>query len=195
MMLPNKTRSFAKTLWGFLTLWAINAAGLWLASLILPGVVIHEWSSAFVFVVVTGVLDALLWPLLARLTLRFVVFTLGFFTFLLNGLIYWFGGQLAQGITFGHLGNAVLAALFTGVFSTVAAGLFAIDDNAAFFRNVVQRNMRRVAGGKPPKPYPGVLLLEIDGLSATCLRHALAAGVMPTLGRWLQDGSHRIVGW
>lgn len=195
LMQEGEKRSTPTVLWGTLTLWAINAAGIWLASLILPDVTITDWSAAFVFVVVTGVLDALLWPLLARLTLRFVVFTLGFFTFLLNGSIYWFGSQLTPGITFGHLGNAVLAALFTGVFSTAAAGLFAIDDNAAFFRNVVQRNMRRMAGRRPSKPYPGVLLLEIDGLSETCLRRALAAGVMPTLGRWLQDGSHRIVGW
>jgi hypothetical protein len=37
--------------------------------------------------------------------------------------------------------------------------------------------------------------LEIDGLAESVLRRALARGVMPTLGRWLVDGSHRLTGW
>jgi putative membrane protein len=178
-----------------LALWGINAAGIWLAGLLLPGITITDWRAAFWFVIVVGALDTLLWPLLARLTLRFVVFTLGFFTFLLNGLIFWFGGQLVTGVAFGNLGHAVLAALFSGVFSTLAAGLLAIDDNAAFYRNVVERNRRRMAGERPAAAYPGVLLLEIDGLSEAILRRALAAGVMPVLARWLAAGSHRIIGW
>lgn len=178
-----------------LALWVVNAAGVWLAGWLLPGFAILDWRAAFLFVLVIAVLDTLLWPLLARVTLRFVVFTLGFFTFLLNGLIFWFGGQLAPGVEVGHLGNAVAAALFTGVFSTLAASLLAIDDNAAFYRNVVQRNLRRVAGEQPSAAYPGVLLLEIDGLSEAVLRGALQAGVMPVLARWQQEGSHRIVGW
>lgn len=177
------------------SLWAINAIGIWLASLALPGVVITDWRAALIFVIVIGILDTLLWPLLARLTLRFVVFTLGFFTFLLNGLIFWFGGQLVIGVEFSHLGNAVLAALFTGVFGTLVASLFSIDDNAAFYRNVVERNLRRMAREKPSATFPGVLLIEIDGLSEPTLRRALAAGVMPVMARLLQSGSHRIIRW
>jgi putative membrane protein len=194
-MQPRPSRSIPLLLLRTAALWTINAAALWLAGLILPGISITNWTAAFLFVVAVGALDTLLWPLLARLTLRFVVFTLGFFTFLLNGLIFWFGGQLVDGVEFGSLGSAVLAALFTGVFSTAAASLFAIDDNAAFYRNVVERNLRRVGRERPAAAYPGVLLLEIDGLSEASLRRALDAGVMPVLAAWQQAGSHRIVGW
>lgn len=176
-------------------LWAVNAAGVWLASLLLPRVTVTNWWALFLFVAAVAVLDTLLWPLLARVTLRFVVFTLGFFTFLLNGLIFWFSGQLVSGVHLGNFGNAVLVALFTGIFSTAAASLLAIDDNAAFYRNVVQRTLRRIRGRRPFKDYPGVLLLEIDGLAEASLRRALAAGTMPVMARWLAEGSHRIVGW
>jgi uncharacterized membrane protein YvlD (DUF360 family) len=153
-MQSNENRSLPILLLRAISLWLINAIGIWLASLILPGVAIIDWRAAFLFVIVIGLLDALLWPLLARLTLRFVVFTLGFFTFLLNGLIFWFGSQLVAGVEFSHLGSAVLAALFSGVFGTLAASLFSIDDNAAFYRNVVERNVRRVARRTATRPFP-----------------------------------------
>jgi hypothetical protein len=52
----------------------------------------------------------------------------------------------------------------------------------------------RVETGTVP-PGEGVLFLEIDGLAESVLRRALARGVMPSLARWLAEGSHRLAGW
>jgi hypothetical protein len=42
---------------------------------------------------------------------------------------------------------------------------------------------------------PGVLFLEIDGMSKPVLERAMANGYAPTLARWIEEGSHRLVGW
>ena len=59
-------------------LWLINVVGLWLTSLLLPRVTVTQWTSAFLFMAVIALFNVLLWPLVTRLTLRFVVFSLGF---------------------------------------------------------------------------------------------------------------------
>ncbi|HEV8191945.1 MAG TPA: hypothetical protein VGP82_10745, partial [Ktedonobacterales bacterium] len=42
---------------------------------------------------------------------------------------------------------------------------------------------------------PGLVMLEIDGLSEPVLQQALARGWMPTVQRWLASGSHQVLGW
>src|SRR5215207_9770369 len=111
-------------------LWLINVIGLWLTSLLLPRVTVTQWRSAFLFIAVIAIFNVLLWPLVTRLMLRFVVFSLGFFTFLLNGLFFWAASFFVPGVTFGNLFNAILAALLVGVFNTLIAGLLSIDDDA-----------------------------------------------------------------
>jgi putative membrane protein len=176
-------------------LWLINVIGLWLASLLLPGFAVTEWLSAFLFMALIAVFNVLLWPLVTRLLLRFVVFSLGFFTILLNGIFFWAASFFVTGVNFGNLFNAVLAALLVGVFNTLVSALLSIDDDAAFYRSTVERTMRRLRASKPPQSYPGVLFLEIDGCSEAIFRRALEEGTMPTMARWLHHGSHRLIGW
>jgi hypothetical protein len=38
-------------------------------------------------------------------------------------------------------------------------------------------------------------VVQIDGLAEAVLREELAAGTLPTLARWLKEGTHRLVGW
>ena len=42
---------------------------------------------------------------------------------------------------------------------------------------------------------PGVVFVQIDGLAKPVLDRALRSGDVPTLHRWLRDGSHRLIGW
>src|SRR6187402_2013319 len=46
-----------------------------------------------------------------------------------------------------------------------------------------------------PTDVPGVLFLQIDGLAEPVLRVAVAEGRVPRLARWLQEGTHTLVGW
>src|SRR3990170_1037836 len=42
---------------------------------------------------------------------------------------------------------------------------------------------------------PCFVFIEIDGLSESVLRRAMADGYAPTLSRWFASGSHRLVPW
>lgn len=171
----------------------------WIALLVIAplvgGVHLAGFRSALEFVIFVGLANALLWPLLARLTLPFLVISFGFLTFLLNGLIVWLGGQLIAGIYFDSYFHALLVAVLLSLVNTLASSLLTIDEDASFFRSVLQRTMRRMPMRRPVSKTPGVLFLEIDGLSETALRRAIDGGFMPELARLLTSGSHQLTSW
>ena len=47
----------------------------------------------------------------------------------------------------------------------------------------------------PDDTPPGVVFLQIDGLGFDTVRRAVRDGDMPTLSRWLAEGSHRLTDW
>ncbi len=66
---------------------AVDASALLLLSAILPGLTVDGPWAAVGTAIVIGALNALVWPVLARFTLRLSVLTLGLFGLLLNGLM------------------------------------------------------------------------------------------------------------
>ena len=67
------------------------------------------------------------------------------------------------------------------------------DDDSRQLR-IVRRRARGVRE-RNRTDVPGVILFEIDGLAEPILRKALADGHVPTIERWLADGSHRLIPW
>ncbi|AGL14194.1 alkaline phosphatase family protein [Actinoplanes sp. N902-109] len=66
----------------------------------------------------------------------------------------------------------------------------------------IRRRQARQAGGRlftlrrPARgTEPGVLMVQLDGVSVHVLRWAVRAGNLPTLGRWLRSGTHTMRGW
>ena len=92
------------------------------------------------------------------------------------------------------LGDAVLASLILTAVNLAVSGLLAIDYYGPFYNAVICCGARRRA--RPgDTAEPGVFMLEIDGLSEQTLRRAIDEGHVPTIARWLDEGSHRLVPW
>jgi len=94
----------------------INAAALWTAVRIVPGVSFTgDWRLLLVVALVFGALNAALRPLLILLTLPFLVLTLGLFTLVVNAFLLWMtsalSGALGLGFHVSGFGAAFLGAL------------------------------------------------------------------------------------
>lgn len=78
-----------------------------------------------------------------------------------------------------------------------AGGLLSLNNDWVYERFVLRRMHRRLRWNHEPnmQTTPGLVFLEIDGLSEPVLRGALAGGWMPTVQRWLASGSHEVRGW
>ncbi|WP_229076544.1 alkaline phosphatase family protein [Actinoplanes sp. DH11] len=82
------------------------------------------------------------------------------------------------------------------VAALVSVGLWAITaGQAGTVTEHLLRVNRRFRSTVPRTATPGVVMIQIDGLSAPLARWALEAGNLPTLGRWLRDGSHTLTEW
>ena len=177
-----------------LTVWLIDASALLLLSNALPGLRIDNVEIGFVAVAAIAVLNAVLYPIVNYFLLSFTVLTLGAASLLLNAIIIWFASSLIPGITINNLGTAFSAALGVGAINTFLSSLLAIDDENSYYRNIIQR----IASRRVPyiqRNCPGIIFLEIDGLAYPVLQRAMRHGHLPTLARWLEQGTHRLVEW
>jgi uncharacterized membrane protein YvlD (DUF360 family) len=177
-----------------LLVWAIDAVAFWLLAAVLPGVDIDSPGAAIATAAVVGLLNALLWPIVIAVALPLAFYTAGLGALVLNGVVLLAASDVLAGFDVHGLGSAIFATLVLTALTTMLSALLAVDDDDSFQRRVVLRRMRRV-----PDPartdVPGVIFLEIDGLSIDTLRRALRDGHVPMLARWIQEGTPRIVPW
>ncbi|WP_433300202.1 alkaline phosphatase family protein [Actinoplanes sp. CA-030573] len=106
------------------------------------------------------------------------------------------------------LPSLVIAAILAVVFAAIIDWMLDSGTDDTFVKEAkrlmrgVRRRQARQAGGplltlRRPRPgtEPGLLMVQLDGLSEPVLRWAVRAGNLPTLGHWLRSGSHTMRGW
>jgi uncharacterized membrane protein YvlD (DUF360 family) len=172
----------------------LDALTLLLLSEALAGFVLDGAAGALAAAALIGLLNALVWPVLARFALPLTVLTLGGAALLLNGVLVTFAiDVLPRARIDGVFEGIVVTIAMTAVTALVYA-LFAIDEDESWYRHVVQRQLRRCEQTVRSE-VPGVVFLEIDGLAHDVLRRALSDGNAPNLAAWLRDGSHELHRW
>lgn len=103
----------------------INAAAIWLTSVVLSGLSFEgNIGNLIVVAVIFGLVNALIRPIVKLLTLPINVVTLGLFTLVINALMLvitvWFAGALTlEGGLFDRILTAFIAAIIISVISTV----------------------------------------------------------------------------
>ncbi len=185
-----------RRLFGFivrvLALGLIQALTLWGAAAIIPEIDVPSLAAALLVVIVLAIFGSLVWPLITRLLLPLTVLTFGLFSLVATTAMVWLSLDIVDQSAPTVLGSFFVAILMT-VVSTIAGTLLDVDGDAYHLR-VVRRRMRK-SRSTHETAVPGVIFFEIDGLGEQVLRDAVEAGYLPTVARWLADGSHRILGW
>jgi putative membrane protein len=103
--------------------WAINALCLLALPYLIPAVKISGLGSfagfrtALLAALVLGLLNAIIRPILFILTLPITLLTLGLFTLVLNGLMFWLAARLIDGFEVTSFGWAMVAALAYSIVS------------------------------------------------------------------------------
>ena len=184
--------------------WAVSLGFLQSGSIaglawLLPGFTVGDPQNVVIAAVSITAALALFWPILYRMSARLHPALFPLLSFVLAGTIVYIITEFADSVgTVGlHVasigtGAAVAAGLAGG--NVLLGGLFSLGDNDAYNWFVIRPIRRRYANA-PKSDEPGVLFLEIDGLSEPVFRKALADGWMPTLQRWIDSGSHELTSW
>jgi putative membrane protein len=100
----------------------INAAALWAATRIVPGISFDgDWRLLFAVALVFGVLNVSVRPILKLLTFPFLIVTLGLFIFILNAFMLWLTARISDALGLGfHVEGfwaAFLGALVVSIIS------------------------------------------------------------------------------
>ncbi|MCC7367270.1 MAG: phage holin family protein [Chloroflexi bacterium] len=175
--------------------WAAEVAFLYLMLRLLPTVHVTAWEFALLAVLVMGLLNAMVRPGILLLAANLGLIPFLIVALALNGMLVQVTSWLVPGFWVDGLLSAFAVAFGMAGVNTVLTGLLSVDDDDAFYRNVVRRIAQRTVPAADDLEETGAVIVQIDGLAEPILRRALAEGRMPTLASWLAAGSHRLIGW
>ena len=86
----------------FILRWAINAIALYAAVLIVPGIQFRgDWTGVLWLALISGLLNALVRPILKFLTCPLILFTLGLFTIVINTVLLLLTARIGQALSIG----------------------------------------------------------------------------------------------
>jgi len=107
----------------------VNAAALWVAARLVPGIDAGGIGSVFAIAIVFGVLNALIKPFLTLVSCPVILLTLGLFTLVVNAVMLmltaWLGRKLGIDFRVDGFVAAFLGALLISVVSTILSWLVA----------------------------------------------------------------------
>lgn len=104
--------------------WALNSFALFFVMKLIPGIQIDRFQDLLLATLVIALLNVFLKPVIVLLTLPVTLMTLGLFTFVINGVIFYLAAHLVPGLHVTGFGAAFIAALLFSLFSFVLNMLF-----------------------------------------------------------------------
>lgn len=106
-----------------LAVWLINAVALLALPMLLSSVKVESFGTALIVVLVLGLINTLIRPVLVLLTLPVTVLTLGLFIFVINALLFLFVADLVPGFKVGGFWPALVGSLIYSVVSWALSSL------------------------------------------------------------------------
>ena len=168
-----------------------NIIGIYLISILGLGVEISHSGDIMLLVLFLGIINAILWPILTRIAMPFLVLTFGVGTLILNGVLL---QLLAPMFGIEIKGAAlILAPLGMAAVTTLLSTLITIEDDSSYYRAVL--NDAEKKRKSDVKDYPGVIIVEIDGLAYEVLREAVEKGDMPTMKEMIESNDYNLRMW
>ena len=180
-------RSFKRSLIVFIG----NILGIYLISFLGLGVEVGHFDDIIFLVLFISLINALLWPILTRIAMPFLVFTFGIGTLILNGLLLQFFAPLFDIEIKGAA--MILAPLAMAAVTTLLSSLITIEDDSSYYRSVLRDAEKKRK--TEIKDYPGLIIVEIDGLAYEVLCEAVERGYMPTIKEMIDSKAYNLRMW
>lgn len=177
-------------------IWVVQALVLFWMAERFPGSHADTFRDALVVVVVLATANVLVTPVLLRFATRLPAWGYPVLTFVLNGLVLESMDLLVPGWRMVDFWQAAIFALILTMISTMLGSILALSDEGAWRRFALGPMRARYATQRThADPTPGFIFLEIDGLAADVLQHAIERQYVPHLAGWIASGSHVLRTW
>lgn len=174
---------------------AVRAALIFASSLaafaftawLVPGIAVRDAAAAALTAFTLAALSTITRPVLIALLSGISVMLVGAGTLLVQAAAIVVIARLPTGIVIQGAPAALLGAVVYAVVHTALAAGLSIANDESFFGTLVRQLVARRTEDEP-SDVPGVIFIQIDGLSYHVLRQQLERDRMPTLARWLRSG-------
>lgn len=99
--------------------WFVSAAAILLVAYLVPGIHVASVYIALIVALLLGIANTFVRPVLFVLTLPITILTLGLFTFVINGLVFWWISSFVSGFVVDTFWHAVLGAVLVSIISSL----------------------------------------------------------------------------
>jgi uncharacterized membrane protein YvlD (DUF360 family) len=160
----------------------------------LPGLRIDTPLALAGAVVTIGLLSALVRPVLLAVVAP-VSLTLMFLTALVFQVVSIIAvGPLVPGFRLNGLGDAIVAAAVFAVISSILSWFLSLDTDDSYYSMLVRRLLARRPDADTPTT-PGLVIIQIDGLSHAVLEQQVNAGRVPAMSKLLSRNKAHLGKW
>ena len=171
--------------------WFLSFLALLLTAALLPGFTHDSWTPLLLAAAVTGVVGAIVRPVLVGLSSLIGWVAVALATVFGQALVMYLALYFVPGASFDSFWTAVAAAWIAAAFGTILAWVLSAGTDESFAASLL-----RIRASEVPDPdIDGVLFIQLDGVAFPVMQWALQSGTMPTLRRWVDTDSHVLHEW
>jgi uncharacterized membrane protein YvlD (DUF360 family) len=190
-MIRNRLISSLRTIITTLILVLANVLAIYFVDYISADFTVGPWYNAIIIVIAVAVANALLWPIIRRFLMKLIIYTFGIGSIFLNSIIFYIASYSIPGVSAGIYG-VLQVPIMMAIFTTFVTNVTNTNYYDSYIKKLLSHSLKQKTTYK--KRNPGVIMLEIDGLSINTLKKAISKGVMPNL-KGLLEKTHTLKGW
>lgn len=169
-----------------------NIAVVIATSYICGNFTLGPWYNAIIITIGVGIANTIIWPIVPRYLTKFMTFTFGFGALFVNSIIFYGVTYFIPGVYVGAY-EAFVVPLTMAIATTFVSNITNIDYFDSYTKAIA--NYVKKDETKYKIRYPGLIILEIDGLSIDVLKEAIERNLMPTLKKWIDSNTHTLKEW
>jgi len=159
---------------------------------VVPGIAAAGVPSILAAVVLIALINALLRPVVLALAVPLGIITVGILATALQFVVVLVVASVVPGIRLSDMSAAVETAVVFAVVNTAISWFIDLGEDESYFGHLIRLLIRE---GAPSTDVPGVVIVQIDGLSEPVLVNQIRAGRVPTMSRWIRSSSHELTPW
>ena len=161
---------------------------------LVPGITVTTPQGVLAAVTAIGLLNALLRPVALSLAIPLGILGVGVLGVAMQVVVLLAVARIVPGLDVRDPLAALQGAVAFSVFNTALSWFVALGDDESYYGHLVRLLIREHAGAAR-SDRPGVVIVQIDGLSHPVLLNEIRAGRVPTMSRWLRSASHGLARW
>jgi uncharacterized membrane protein YvlD (DUF360 family) len=174
---------------------AVGFIALWFTAWVVPGLTISRPLATIAAVVVVCGLNLLVRPLLVVLVAGRSVVGVGLLAVAFQTLVFVVLDELVPGVSLAKgVVDAFVVSLVFALTNTVLSSLVQLGDEQSYY-GALARALAGRGRDVVRTDEPGLVVIQIDGLSYDVLAHAMRAGRTPVMAGWVRSGGHRLGHW